>query len=133
MEGSTYRDRIDEIDRQMVELFARRMEVAAEIARYKKEKGLPVQDLRREKEKLLAVAEASPEVIREYTPRLYTVMMELSRSYQQHILGREDALTQRIRNAIQSTGALFPDGGKHDKTPHRIFRLAFCSCMPVFF
>ena len=42
MEGSTYRDRIDEIDRQMVELFARRMEVAAEIARYKKEKGLPV-------------------------------------------------------------------------------------------
>ena len=109
MEGSTYRDRIDEIDRQMVELFAKRMEVSSEIARYKKEKGLPVQDLRREKEKLLSVAEASPEAIREYTPRLYTVMLELSRSYQQHILGRDDALTRRIRAAIEGTDALFPD------------------------
>ena len=109
MEGSVYRDRIDDIDRRIVELFAKRMEVSAEIARYKKEKDLPVQDLRREKEKLTAVAEASPEAIREYTARLYTVMLELSRSYQQHILGRDDALTRRIRAAIEGTDALFPD------------------------
>ena len=109
MEGTTYRDRIDEIDRQLVELFARRMEVSAEIARYKKEKGLPVQDIRREKEKLRAVAEASPEAIREYTPRLYTVMLELSRSYQQRLLGSDDALTARIRAAIRDTSPLFPD------------------------
>ena len=89
MELGDYRDRIDEIDRRMVELFARRMEVSAEIARYKAEKGLAVRDPRREEEKLQAVAEASPEAIREYTTRLYTVMMELSRSYQARILGRE--------------------------------------------
>ena len=89
MELGDYRDRIDEIDRRMVELFARRMEVSAEIARYKAEKGLAVRDPRREEEKLQAVAEASPEAIREYTARLYTVMMELSRSYQARILGRE--------------------------------------------
>ena len=32
MEGSTYRERIDELDRQIVELFAERMAVSAEIA-----------------------------------------------------------------------------------------------------
>ncbi len=109
MEGTTFRDRIDELDQQIVELFAKRMEIAAEIAGYKKEKGLPVQDVRREREKLLTVAEASPEAIREYTPRLYTVMMELSRSYQQRLLGRDDSLTESIRAAIEGTPALFPD------------------------
>ncbi len=109
MEGTTYRERIDELDDQIVELFAKRMEVASEIARYKKEKGLPVLDVRREREKLLAVAEASPESIREYTPRLYAVLMELSRSYQQRLLGRDDALTESIRAAVANTPALFPD------------------------
>ena len=99
MEGTTNRARIDELDKQIVALFAERMEVSAEIARYKREKGLPVLDARREREKLLAVAEASPEAIREYTPRLYTLIMELSRSYQQRILDREDD-TEKRKNVV---------------------------------
>ncbi|MBR4693164.1 MAG: chorismate mutase [Oscillospiraceae bacterium] len=104
-----YRARIDEIDRELTALFARRMAVAAEIAAHKKEKGLPVQDLRREREKLLAVAEASPEAIREYTPRLYSLILELSRSYQNAVIGRDTALTSRIRAAVEQTPPLFPD------------------------
>jgi len=109
MDISSYRERIDEIDREIAALFARRMDVSAEIARYKQENGLPVADLRREREKLLAVAEASPEEIREYTPRLWSLIMELSRSYQHRVLGRSDALTERIRSAVEKTPALFPD------------------------
>ena len=37
MELSDYRARIDQIDRQLVELFAQRMNTAAGIAAYKKE------------------------------------------------------------------------------------------------
>ena len=48
MELSDYRARIDQIDRQLVELFARRMNTAAGIAAYKKEHGLPVLDPVRE-------------------------------------------------------------------------------------
>ena len=44
MELSDYRVQIDRIDRQLVELFAQRMETAAGIAAYKKEHGLPVLD-----------------------------------------------------------------------------------------
>jgi chorismate mutase/prephenate dehydratase len=36
-------------------------------------------------------------------------MLELSRSYQQRILGRDDSLTKSIRAAIEGTPALFPD------------------------
>ena len=53
MELSDYRARIDQIDRQLVELFAQRMNTAAGIAAYKKEHGLPVLDPVREREKLL--------------------------------------------------------------------------------
>ena len=50
MELSDYRARIDQIDRQLVELFAQRMNTAAGIAAYKKEHGLPVLDPVRERE-----------------------------------------------------------------------------------
>ena len=49
MELSDYRARIDQIDRQLVELFAQRMNTAAGIAAYKKEHGLPVLDPVRER------------------------------------------------------------------------------------
>ena len=44
MDLKDYRVQIDTIDRELVKLFAQRMEVAASIAGYKKEKGLPVLD-----------------------------------------------------------------------------------------
>ncbi len=109
MDQNDYRKQFDEVDQELLALFVKRMELAARMAEYKKEKGLPVLDLRREREKLLRVAEDSPEEIREYAPRLWSVLMELSRSYQNRLLGKESALTERIRSAIDSTPALFPD------------------------
>ena len=49
MELSEYRVKIDEIDRKLIGLFAERMDVAAGIAAYKKEHGLPVLDPARER------------------------------------------------------------------------------------
>ena len=89
MDMADYRARMDALDRQLAELFTRRMALAAEIAAYKKEKGLPVLDEKREREKLLAVTEASPAELRDYTPRLFALLMELSRSYQERLMGGE--------------------------------------------
>ena len=44
---------INEVDREMAELFARRMEAAKLVAEYKKERGLPVLDPAREEEVIL--------------------------------------------------------------------------------
>lgn len=57
MELSDYRNQIDHIDKELIRLFAERMDVAAEIAAYKKEHGLAVLDPARERAKLLDVAE----------------------------------------------------------------------------
>ena len=49
-----YREQIDAIDQELVKLFTQRMEVAANIAGYKKEQGLPVYDPRRERDVMYA-------------------------------------------------------------------------------
>ena len=42
MDLKNLRDQIDEIDSQMCDLFAKRMQVVSDVARYKKENNLPV-------------------------------------------------------------------------------------------
>ena len=61
MDLNDYRTRIDQIDDQLVKLFAERMETVVGIAKYKEEHNLPVLDAGRERKKLLALAEKSPE------------------------------------------------------------------------
>ena len=108
MELSDYRVQIDRIDRQLVELFAQRMETAAGIAAYKKEHGLPVLDPIRERQKLQNVVELAPENMKDYTASLYTLLFELSRGYQNRLLGASTALTAEIQSAIDNTPKLFP-------------------------
>ena len=108
MELSEYRARIDAIDAEMVRLFAERMEVAAGIAAYKKENNLPVLDMRREKEKLLQIAEKTPEGLKDYAVSLYSLIFELSRSCQSRLLGTKSELTEQIETALKETPPLFP-------------------------
>ena len=108
MDLNQYRQRIDEIDDQMVRLFAERMEVAAGIAAYKKENNLPVLDMRREREKLLQIAEKTPEGLKDYAVSLYSLIFELSRSSQNRLLGTRSELTEQIETALRETPQLFP-------------------------
>ena len=109
MDLNDYRTRIDQIDDELVKLFAERMETVVGIAKYKEEHNLPVLDAGRERKKLLALAEKSPEALREYVVSLYSLMFELSRSYQNRLLGRTTPLTREIEQAIEKTPKLFPD------------------------
>ena len=103
------RARIDGIDAELIRLFSQRMDAAAEIAAYKKEHGLPVLDARRERDKLRQAEELAPEELRDYTASLYALLFELSRGYQNRILGRETELTRQIRTALEDTPRLFPE------------------------
>ena len=103
-----YRNRIDRIDKQLVTLFCQRMDTASDIAAWKKEQKRPVFDPERERQKLLEVASSVPEELREYTASLYSLLFELSRSYQNRLLGTASELTAQIQGAIDETPALFP-------------------------
>ena len=109
MELQELRGRIDRIDDELVRLFAERMDVAAEVAAYKKEKGLPVLDAARERAKLRDVMEKAPEELQEQTAALYSLLFEMSRARQSRLLGGDSALVEEITDAIANTVPLFPE------------------------
>ena len=85
------------------------MEVAAQIAGYKKSHNLPALDAGRERAKLQQIADAAPEDLREYAVSLYSLIFELSRSCQNRLLGVTSPLTAEIEQAIARTPQLFPE------------------------
>ena len=108
MDLSDYRKQIDEIDDELVKLFSRRMETAANIAQCKRDMGKAVMDAKREREKLLDLVGKCPEKFKDYTASLYSLIFELSRSYQHRILCTGSELTAQIQSAIENTPSLFP-------------------------
>ena len=132
MDLSQYRADIDRIDDQLLRLFVERMEVAAGIAAYKRENGLPVLDERREREKLLRIAEKTPEELRDYAVSLYSLIFELSRSSQNRLLDRKGELAQQISAALEETPKVFPtdatvacqgvEGSYQQQACERLFR-----------
>lgn len=101
-----YRKQIDAVDDEIVRLFQQRMDIAADIAQYKKSQGLPVLQPAREREKLAAVSSQSRDDLRSYLRVLYSLLFELSRTYQER--GSRSELFDRIEHAIEHTPRLFP-------------------------
>lgn len=108
MDLNEIRDKIDKVDDQIIDLFAQRMELSNEVAQYKRAKGIPVIDMTRERDKRNKIFEKSPKEIREYLPQLYSVVFDLSRSYQNRLNGVGNELVQNIQAAIETTPKLFP-------------------------
>lgn len=108
MELTELRDRIDSIDRELVRLFVARMEVAKEVAQYKKTHNLPIAVPSREREKLHQVAGLAGPEMENYARVLYSMIFELSRSYQSKQNGSSSPLYREITQAIETTPKLFP-------------------------
>ncbi len=108
MDISQLRGQIDTIDDEIVRLFCQRMDVAAQIADYKKESKMPIFVPAREREKLVDVAQKAGDEMANYTRVLYSMIFELSRSYQSKRNVSTSALHERIVEAIESTPKLFP-------------------------
>lgn len=108
MDIQEIRKEIDGVDDRLVKLFNERMHLSAQIAEVKREQDLPVLNVRREREILNEVAAKSDPALANYSQVLYSLIFELSRSYQEKLLGTESELHKRISQAIRETPALFP-------------------------
>lgn len=84
------RAEIDEMDRQMLDLFCGRMKRAAEVAAYKREHGLPTFRPEREREILDWAGETADPEFAEYARRFFDGIMALSREYQDTLRIKED-------------------------------------------
>ena len=109
MDLQELRKNIDEIDRELVDLFIRRMNISAEVAEYKREVGMPVLDPARERALLERVSEMSGEEFERYTRTLYSTILDLSRSYQHKKLDKVSTTYSEIEYAMQNTQKLFPE------------------------
>ena len=72
------RREIDAIDRELVELFRRRMDVTAWVGEYKRARGVPVLDQERERQVLQNKGALAGEALRPAVVTLYQTIMALS-------------------------------------------------------
>ncbi len=102
------REEINAIDREMVELFKKRMTIAASVAEYKKEHGLPVLDAARERALLARVSDMASEEFDGYARTLYHTMLDVSRAYQYTKLNSQSIVYKNIENSLKNTANMFP-------------------------
>lgn len=108
MDITQLRSKIDDIDNQLVNLFTQRMEITKDIAAYKKENHLPIYVPARERQKLQEVAKLAGPDMDDYTRVLYSMIFELSRSYQSKQNSTTTELYRKITDSIENTPKLFP-------------------------
>lgn len=102
------REKINEIDNKIVELWKERMDACLSVAQYKKENNLPVLDSKREAELLNRIGNMAGEDLEIYSRVLYDTIMTVSKSYQHKYLYNDNPLTDKIKNAVENTEKLFP-------------------------
>lgn len=91
-----YRREIDSIDRELISLFEKRMNVVIKVGEYKKERNLPIFNAKREAE----VVEKNIDLLNnkeysEITRSFFEKIMELSRSLQSNLI-EEDKETSKV-------------------------------------
>ena len=107
------REQISRIDAEMAELFTRRMEAVREIASYKRERGLPIED----KEQEARVIERNSRQIEDETMRSFYVRflqdtMDVSKRWQQRLMSGIQVAYCGVEGAFAGIAAqrIFPEG-----------------------
>ena len=83
---NSIRGEIDDIDDKLLELFLRRMDLCVSVAKYKKEKGMPVFQGKREEDILKRMSAAAPDELSDGAKLLFTNLMDISKCLQRNVL-----------------------------------------------
>ncbi len=108
MDIKDYRDRLDVLDAQIVDLFCKRMELCGEIAEWKKENSKPIFDRTRERDKLNTVGNIADPRFATYVKCMYRSMFGYSRSYQHKLIDSPSPIAEEIAKTRKETQELFP-------------------------
>ncbi len=106
---------INETDKQIAELFQKRMKAVKEVAEYKKERGLPIFDSSRENEVIKTNSEnITDEEIKEFYVPFIKNTMEVSKRYQHRILEGLNVAYSGVEGAFAhiAAGRIFPDANR---------------------
>lgn len=109
MDLKDLRKDIDKVDKELIKLFEKRMDIASKIAEYKKKNDMNVLDSARQRQKLADIcAQTEDEDMKRYLRTLYSVIFELSCSKQNKLLKKDTDLIKKIHKAMEKTEKMFP-------------------------
>ena len=111
MDLNDYRIKIDELDEKLLRLFVERMDIAAEIAEYKRANNMPVLNKNREREILARVSEQAGPKLAGYSRTMFSGLFNLSRAYQKSLLLSDSPLINEIEKALAAAPKAFPETG----------------------
>lgn len=97
------RKQIDEIDKELLPLFCKRMDTALKVALYKKQHNMPIFDPEREKQ-IIARLSSSAGEYKGYASVLYGTLMDLSRALQHDVI--ESSSTSAAEESTQFDASL---------------------------
>ena len=136
------RGQLDQIDDQLIGLFARRMRLVSDVAAYKKENGLPILDSGRERQIINRVSLAAGEDLEHYAKLLYQTLFSVSRAYQTRQLLPKSTLMSELERAAENVRPRMPErvtvacqgteGAYSQKITDRMFEFADILYMNTF-
>ena len=109
MELGQLHEQIENIDGQIGRLFARRMELSADIARRKAAEGVLTPDVGMEREGRARFRQSAGPGLEGYAGVLYSTLVDVSHSYQAAVTNGASPQTARIAAALEITPKLFPE------------------------
>ena len=129
---SKSRAQINEIDRQIADLFDRRMQISTEVARYKMETGKPIFDPEREKQEIAAIQERFPqrdEEFRQSLAVLFQTMMDLGKEHQKREMARGES---QLKTAYYGVPGSFTHEAMEQFFGSHTDAQSFLSCKEIF-
>ena len=102
------RDKIDEINNEMLRLFCERMKVSKSVAEYKLANGLPILNKARERDIIYEMTGKADEGMENYVKTFYNVIMDLSRAYQGTLMNRGGGIAEQIEQYRRNVQGDFP-------------------------
>ncbi len=102
------REEIDAVDSEIARLFSKRVNIAEQVAKVKKDSGIPIKNTAREREIINRLTADCPEYMIGYTKTLFSTIFDISRSHQSICMGGKSQVADKIKAALESTPKLFP-------------------------
>lgn len=109
MELSELRNKIDEIDDKLAELYDKRMKLIKQVGEEKAKTNRYVQDLTRENAIINRVTKAVDPDVRVYCKQVFDTLFETSRAYQARYVRIPSGIAQEIRSNLECGLKPFPD------------------------
>lgn len=100
MDLKSIRNKIDDIDKKILELFVERMALASDVANYKRQNGMEVYQEGRENEVLERISKLSPPEFEKGARMLFANIMDISKTLQTDILSDEGKFNAKAGQKI---------------------------------